>query len=104
VGKVDDEGNFSLPKGVFVAVLISVISVLAGGGFSLGVLYNTVSTQATSNERFQHDITARVERDEASSLTDSRERSTLMNSIDQRLTRIEAQINYAVTNLPSAKK
>lgn len=100
---MDDEGNFSLPKGVFVAVLISVIGTLAAGGFSLGVLYSTVANQATSNDRFQHEIVNRVEHDEAAAQADSHERSTLMNSIDQRLTRIEAQLAYTVTNLGGKK-
>lgn len=104
IGKRDDEGNFAIPRGVFITALFAVIGGLSGGGFTMGVLFNTVANQTILNEKFQHEIVTRVEHDEAAAQADYRDRSALMDSIHQQLARIEAQLSYAVTNLPGVKK
>jgi len=101
------EGNsasFIIPKPVFWGLLVPGLTFLVAAVWAWAVLTNTVATMAADRLRNHIETQARLSAVESRVEVNKDAGASVTNSIDLRLTRMEAQLSYLVGTTGAGKK
>lgn len=89
----ESTSGITVPKSVLVTILISVVAAMGTGGFYMG----RQSAQLDALDNYKKANDARLTLDEAA-ITAA---NTSTNEVNNRLTRIETQLSFIITAMPS---